>query len=184
MRIIAGTARGTKLTAPAGQNTRPTSDRVREALFNIIADRLHGAMFLDLFAGSGAVGLEALSRGAGFAVFADIKQECARIIRRNAEKIKLEDKTRILHMEAEKAVSFCAREVYKFDIIYLDPPYETTFITEALTAMEKSEIIAPNALIVAEHGGSEICEVVAGFTVSRVKRYGDTVLTFITKHES
>lgn len=180
-----------KLAAPVGAKTRPTSDRVREALFNIVRHKLEGARFLDLFAGSGAVGLEALSRGAPFAVFVDKRPECARVIRRNVEKARFVDKARILTMDAAKAVRFLAAEGQIFDLVYLDPPYLGGFGGEGLIPLVLSEIdrggvAGPGALVVAESALGDAAAVPGelGYLVTRSERYGDTALTFMEKTET
>ena len=189
MRIIAGSAKGAKLNAPAGLTTRPTSDRVRESLFNIISHDLWGAHFLDLFAGSGAVGLEAISRGAALAVFADSRAECICIINKNAEKTRLRDRARILPMEASKAIRILSREGQVFDLVYLDPPYHNkkgkNMVFWALEEIEAHSLIEAESLIIAERDGTKEHNSINGippyFELVREERYGNTVLEFIRK---
>ena len=185
MRIIAGSAKGAKLSAPDGLLTRPTPDMVRESLFNIIQDNIPGARFLDLFAGSGAVGLEALSRGAGSAVFVDSRRLCVDKIRQNAAKTRFSDKSRMLCMEAVKAARMLSDENRVFDIIYLDPPYGSGLLEKALYWVAELGLLAPGGMIVSECGGgdSELREesLPPGFSLLRQKRYGKTALHFLQR---
>ena len=178
MRIISGFARGSKLTAPSGGNTRPTADMVREALFNILAEKVQHARVLDLFAGSGAVGLEALSRGASFTVFADKSGGAVSAIRQNIEKLRVLDKSYVIQAEAVKAAAICAKERYLFDIVYLDPPYGAGLIAKAIAAVKEYGLLAPGAVVIAESGSDEKHEY-PGFHAGDVRRYGGTALNFI-----
>ncbi len=178
MRIIAGSARGMKLKAPRGKDVRPTSDRVREALFSIISSRLEGAVFLDLYAGSGAVGIEALSRGAEEALFIDHEKENILLIKENLARTGLSGKARVKKDDANKALSRLSRENFKAGLIYLDPPYSFTAIPELIQKLLDLRIAAQDGLIIVEH--SYYNRLWAGqFKEARQKRYGDTCLTFI-----
>ena len=123
MRIIAGSARGTPLLAPRGMDTRPTQDQVKESLFNMLQGAWEGGAALDLFAGSGALGLEAVSRGAELAVLVDQSKEAAQCIRRNIEKLRFQDRAELLNCDWKQAVSKLARESLRFEMVILDPPY-------------------------------------------------------------
>ena len=127
MRVIAGTARRLPLIAPEGKDTRPTTDRIKETLFNIIQDDVPGAMFLDLFSGSGAIGIEALSRGAKQAYLVEFGKEPLRCIKANLAKTHLEDQAVVLPVEVTYAVSKLEKQGTTFDIIYADPPYRSGF---------------------------------------------------------
>ena len=148
MRIISGKARGTKLYTLEGTNTRPTLDRVKESVFNIIQNRLEDAVVLDLFAGSGAIGIEALSRGASKAVLCDKSREAIEIIKKNIDKTHMEDKTQVFNVDFETCLEKVKNE--KFDIIYLDPPYETNYITKALQKIKDLDIAKKESLIIIE----------------------------------
>ena len=146
MRIISGKARGTKLYTLEGENTRPTLDRVKESIFNIIQNEIEGTKILDLFAGSGAIGLEFLSRGAEKAVLCDKSKEAINIIKKNVEKTHMEEKTQIMNVDFENCLDKLKNQ--QFDIIYIDPPYATDYILKSLkkiielnTAKEESLII-------------------------------------------
>lgn len=148
MRIISGKARGTKLYTLEGNNTRPTLDRVKESIFNIIQQDIQDSVFLDLFSGCGAMGLEAVSRGAKKAILCDKSKEAIKIIRKNIEKTKFMDNTVVLSMDFEQALNSEIKE--KVDIVYLDPPYKTDFIYKAIKLMINNLIIDKNTKIILE----------------------------------
>lgn len=148
MRIIGGRARGTKLYTLEGETTRPTLDRVKESIFNIIQQDIQDSVFLDLFSGCGAMGLEAVSRGAKKAILCDKSKEAIKIIRKNIEKTKFMDNTVVLSMDFEQALNSEIKE--KVDIVYLDPPYKTDFIYKAIKLMINNLIIDKNTKIILE----------------------------------
>ena len=178
MRIIAGTARGMRLKAPRGKEVRPTSDRVREALFSIISRRLAGAVFLDLYAGSGAVGIEALSRGAEKAVFVDHKRENVLLIKENLAKTGFMEKTRVIKGDVEITLTRLARNNYKADLVFLDPPYNFTRMNELIEKVIASRVVDEQGLVIIEHDYHNR-RWTDKFPEARQKRYGDTCLTFI-----
>jgi len=178
LRVIAGTAKGMRLKTPRGKEVRPTSDRVREALFSIISQRLVGAIFLDLYAGSGAVGIEALSRGSEKAVFIDHKRENILLIRENLARTGLSEKARVIKDDADKVLSRLSRENFKADLIYLDPPYRFSALHELIQKLFELQIAGKNALIIVEHSYHNRSWT-EQFPEARQKRYGDTCLTFI-----
>lgn len=150
MRIVAGSARGRRLVAPAGAETRPTSDRIRESIFNILGQRFDGGAVLDLFAGSGAMGLEAISRGAERAVLVERGREAAAICEQNARTLGFGDRVEILRADAAGALRTLARREGRFDLVFLDPPYaEGPGPTLALLAA--CDLLAPGVRVVAEH---------------------------------
>ena len=148
MRIISGKARGTKLYTLEGENTRPTLDRVKESIFNIIQNEIEGAKILDLFAGSGAIGLEFLSRGAEKAILCDKSKEAINIIKKNVEKTHMEQHTQIFNTDFESCLEKVKNE--QFDIIYLDPPYETDYIQKSLEKIIQLNITKEESLIIIE----------------------------------
>lgn len=150
MRIISGKYRGTKLFTLEGLNTRPTLDRVKESLFNILNFDLQNAVVLDLFSGSGALGLEALSRGAKEAFLCDNSRAAVNIIRKNVQKLKLEAFTNIINKDFEKALQDLHIKNKKFDIIFLDPPYESNFAEIAVKKIIEFELLTENGIIVLE----------------------------------
>jgi len=148
MRIISGKARGTKLYTLEGENTRPTLDRVKESIFNIIQSQIEGAKILDLFAGSGAIGLEFLSRGAEKAVLCDNSKEAINIIKKNIEKTHMADQVQLINTNFESCLEKLKNE--QFDIIYLDPPYATDYIYKAIQNIIKLNIVTKESLIIIE----------------------------------
>ena len=149
MRIIAGFAGGRKFEAPEGIHTRPTLDRVRENLFNILQYRIRDSRVLDLFAGSGALSLEAISRGASDAVLVDSDRNANRIQRKNLEQLGMDDRARVYLCDWRKAVKELETQGRQFDIIFLDPPYRMTDMRDVFAALVK--LTAPDGLIVLEH---------------------------------
>lgn len=148
MRIISGKARGTKLYTLEGENTRPTLDRVKESIFNIIQNEIEGAKILDLFAGSGAIGLEFLSRGAESAVLCDKSKDAINIIKKNIEKTHMEQYTQVFNTDFENCLEKVKNE--RFDIIYLDPPYTTDYILKSLKKIIELNIAKEGSLIIVE----------------------------------
>ena len=148
MRIISGTARGTKLYTLEGLNTRPTLDRVRESLFNIIQNEVKESIFLDLFSGSGAVGLEAASRGAKEVIICDKSKEAVQIINKNIEKTHLKDKIKLYNTDFISLLKNKITE--KLDIIYIDPTYDSDFIFLSLKEILERKLIDENSLVIVE----------------------------------
>lgn len=148
MRIISGKARGTKLYTLDGNATRPTLDRVKESLFNIIQNDIEDSTVLDLFSGSGAIGLEFLSRGAKRAVLCDSSKDAIKIIKQNVQKTHFEEKVEVYNMEFTKLVERLQNQ--KFDIIYIDPPYATDFIKISLEKIIEYELVNENTKIIVE----------------------------------
>ena len=147
MRIIAGTARGTPLKTPRGMDTRPTTERVKESLFSAIQFELAGKHVLDLFAGSGQLGLEALSRGAAEAVFVDGDKNAAAVIRENIQKTGFTGNTQLICGDSIRYLKSCRKQ---FSLIFLDPPYQTNLLKDALETVIAFDILAPNGIIIAE----------------------------------
>jgi len=153
MRIITGSARGARLKAPKGMQTRPTSDRIKESLFSILGDFVRGKRVLDLFAGTGSLGLEALSRGAEQAVFID--RATAGILRENAEHTKLLERSEIFRGDVFSVLPRLESAGRQFQLIFCDPPYHAGLWERALSAVDRSELLAPDGLLILEHGGDE-----------------------------
>lgn len=181
MRVIAGQARGCTLVAPEGLLTRPTADRIKESLFNIIQAELADISFLDLFAGSGAIGIEALSRGAGKAVFADNSLQSINAIDKNLQKTRLAERAVVLRMDSLQAIDCLSKKGEAFDIIYADPPYAKGFITKILNEIVSKELLRENGLIIVEQGSGEQLPEVAGLEVYREKKYGATAMLFLRR---
>jgi len=157
LRVIAGVARGIPLTAPMGAVTRPTSDRAKESLFNIIGENVKGAMFLDLFSGCGGVGIEAISRGAESCVFVDNSRAAVSSIKANLSKVRLADSAEVLGVSASKAIKQLAASCRIFSIVFLDPPYEGALAKETLDALAASGILSENCLIIVETSSQAPC---------------------------
>ena len=150
MRIISGKARGTKLFTLDGINTRPTLDRVKEPLFNILNFKLKDAIVLDLFAGSGALGLEAISRGAKRAIFGENNREAKKVIERNIEKTKFKDNALLINADFKKVIFFLSEKNIKCDVVFIDPPYKTDFIMQSLIEINKYDILNDDSILVLE----------------------------------
>ena len=150
MRIVSGEFSSRRIEAPKGDQTRPTLDKVREAVFSSLGGRFEGGSFLDLYAGSGANGLEALSRGFNEAVFVDISKEAVSVIRSNIRSLRCEDRTRVLPMRDMKALALLNNEGTKFDLVYLDPPYARQHNNEILAYLEKHCMLKNHARVVIE----------------------------------
>ena len=179
MRIISGQARGRKLKTLEGLDTRPTLDRTREALFNILQQRVRDARVLDLFAGSGALALEALSRGAESAVLCDQSPAACGIIRENIALVRMEDRARLLCCEASQALERLVGE--QFDLIFLDPPYHKGLIDAALEGMIRRNQLAEGGLIVAETAQDDGFDLPEGLTFTDERKYGKSRLHFIER---
>ena len=179
MRVTGGEARGRPLRAPRGRRTRPTSDRVREALFSILGSRLgdlSSAEVLDLYAGSGALGLEALSRGAAAAVFVDSGQGCARIIKANAATLGYTDRCQVLTMDALRATRLLQKQGRAFDLLLADPPYDLD-TGALLPAVVQGDLLRAGGLLVMEHCKGAPPDETAGLALQLNKQYGDTGLS-------
>lgn len=180
MRVIAGKAKGTQLRTPDGMLTRPTTDRVKEALFSILQFDLPGARVLDLFGGTGQLGIEALSRGASSAVFVDSRREACQLIRSNLEKTHLASNALVIQSDYLEYLNRC-RE--KFNLILLDPPYAEVFLENSIKRITEIDILQLGGIIAAERPlGKELPWEFQGFTRSRDYRYGKVLLTLYRKN--
>ena len=179
MRVISGRARGVRLKTPSGYDTRPTADKVKEAMFSILQFELPGARVLDLFGGTGQLGIEAISRGAKSAVFIDHSEQACRLIRENLRLAKMENEGRVIRGDY---LSFLKSTKEKFDLILLDPPYAEVFLENALKLITEIDILQSNGIIVAECPvGKELPRDFPGYTRSRDYKYGNTVLILYRK---
>ena len=181
MRVISGSARGTVLKTPDGRTTRPTSDRVKEAMFSIIQFDIPGARVLDLFGGTGQLGIEALSRGAQKAVFVDAQEAACKLIQENLRRTKMESRANVIR---GNYLDYLNRTTEKFDIILLDPPYAEDFLENALKRISEIDILQSGGIIVAERpiekGMPCDCN---GMSRSKDYKYGNTFLTIYRKDE-
>ena len=179
MRVITGKARGVQLKTPDGLKTRPTADRVKEALFSVIQFDVPNTRVLDLFGGTGQLGIEALSRGAKSAVFVDADEKACSLIRENLRRCKMEAEGQVIRSDYLSYLDRCRQ---KFDIIFLDPPYAEVFLENALNKISEIDILESGGIIVAERplGKELLCEF-SGFSCSRDYKYGQTLLTLYRK---
>ena len=179
MRIIAGTLKGRRLVAPRGPTTRPTADQVRIALMDTLTPWLDGVRFLDLFAGAGGVGLEALSRGAAHATFVERDARAVDALQRNVATLELEKAARVVPEEVRRALARLERQRERFGVVFLDPPYETELIPGVLAALGTGRLLSPPALVVAQHLTKRTPAGEAGvLRAYRTRRFGETTLTF------
>lgn len=182
MRIISGKARGTKLYTLEGQNTRPTLDRVKESLFNIIQNEIQESIFLDLFSGSGAIGLEAVSRGAKKAILCDSSKEAINIIKKNIEKTHMQEQVELYQVSFIKLLQEKTNE--KIDIAYIDPPYNTSFVFEAIKLMLENDILKESSIIIVETDQEErIIQEINNLEIEIIdqRKYGRAHLIFLKK---
>lgn len=183
MRIIAGEARGRRLYAPVGEETRPTADRIRESIFGILGARVPGAQVLDLFGGSGALALEALSRGAERATIVDASAKAISCIRRNAQAVLGEDveRAQIIRADYRRAME---RMRDGFDLVFLDPPYRMEAVyADALVGLRDRGLLLPGATIVLERAAARVVSLPGGFSALDTRRYGETCVEFIGEGE-
>ena len=179
MRVISGKARGVTLKTPSGMTTRPTGDRVKEAMFSIIQFDLPGAKVLDLFGGTGQLGIEALSRGAAKAVFVDQDRNACNLIRENLKRTKLEQSGTVVQSDY---LSYLRSTGEKFNIILLDPPYAEVFLENSLKLITEIDILQSGGIIVCERPlGKELDLDFSGFSRSRDYKYGSTLLAVFRK---
>jgi len=178
MNIIGGIHKGRTISMPKGAKIRPTSNKVREALFSILSNRVIDAEVLDLFAGSGSLGIEALSRGAARSIFIDNNINCIKIIRYNIKDLELLPQSKIMQLDAMQGIKKLSTDT-KFDLIFLDPPYFNDWIKKALIKIDQYDILKTLGLAVCEHHKKELLpEKIGRLTRFKENRYGDTVLSF------
>lgn len=179
MRVITGTARGHKLKAPKGMATRPTADRVKEALFNMLEHKVLNSRFLDLFAGSGSIGIEALSRGASQAVFIEKNTPAWQIIRENLNHTGLTDRAETYRQDAVTALDMLGKKGRTFDLIYVDPPYLKGYEENVLRKIETCGLLAEEGIVAVESSKNDLLpEQVGQLIIVRREKYGDTLLNF------
>jgi 16S rRNA (guanine966-N2)-methyltransferase len=178
MRIIAGAFKGRRL-APVKGRTRPTAAKVREAIFDILGPAVTGVRVLDLFAGTGALGIEAVSRKAASAVFVEDHPEAVKALRRNLEDLGLQDQTRVWPLPVAEALKKLAAAKERFGLAFLDPPYGRGAAQAALQALDSLNLLLPGAMVVVEHGHRDtLPEVSSHLQCTALRRYGDTQVAF------
>lgn len=181
MRIVGGNFKGKKLYSITGRKIRPTADRLRESIFNILSTQVQGSNVLDLFSGTGALGIEALSRGARRVVFVEKSQIALSVIRRNVRACALEKRVKIISWDIEKNLNCIESDTPAFDLVFMDPPYNRSIIPTALLNLHKSRSVKKAACIIVEHSILEpILENHAAFIISDQRKYGKSLVTFLT----
>lgn len=179
MRILAGSLKGRRLRAPRGATTRPTADQVRLALMDALAPRLPGARVLDLFAGAGGVGLEALSRGAAASTLVERDARAVAALHANVQTLGVGDAARVVRGDVAAVLALLAREGARFDVVFLDPPYDTALADATLRLLGDGGLLAPGALVVAQHFTKRAPPAAVGrLRATRTRRFGETTLTF------
>lgn len=178
MRVISGTAKGRPLKAVPGVGTRPTTDKVKEAIFSMIGPYFDGGQVLDLFAGTGGLGIEALSRGMDKAVFIDIEKKSIDTIQHNLQTAGLKDQAEIYRTDAARALKALGKREQQFQLVFLDPPYKMKVIAELIGTMEEYAIVDAETTIVVEHDAKDVQEdAIGSFQQQRRADYGDTAVT-------
>ena len=180
MRIIAGAARNRRIDAPEGKNTRPTLDRVRENLFNILQTRVYSSTVLDLFAGSGALSLEALSRGAAFAVMCDSDRDANRIERKNTETLGFSERAEIWCCDWHTAVRKLKERQMTFDLVFLDPPYRMNDLREVFDSLEP--LVREDSLVIVEHEAGKAFLFGERYMITDERKWGFCGITFLQKN--
>lgn len=179
MRVITGSARGRRLSELSGKDTRPTTDRVKEGLFNVIQFDIEGRRVLDLFAGTGQLGIECLSRGAAHCTFVDQRKDAAALIRENLRTTRLEERARVVQGEA---LSFLQRAPERYHLIFLDPPYDSNLLNSTIKTIAGIDILAGNGIIICEsRADQELPELPLPFQKSKDYRYGRIKVTLYRK---
>lgn len=185
MRIIAGYAKGRKLKSPENQDIRPTSDRVKEAIFSMIAFYIPGKIVLDLFAGTGNLGLEALSRGAKFSVFVDNNREALKLVNQNIKLLGYKDKTSVVFSDALKALDLFRKRNEKFDIVFIDPPYRQSLYGEIIQSIAENDIIDRSGILIIEHPADiKLKDEYEGLKKIKEKKYGNTSITILKREDN
>ncbi|MDR5658308.1 16S rRNA (guanine(966)-N(2))-methyltransferase RsmD [Serpentinicella sp. ANB-PHB4] len=184
MRVIAGTARGIQLITPNDNEIRPTKDRTKEALFSAIHNYLYGKNVLDLFAGTGSLGIEALSRGARKCYFVDNRKESLDLVHENLKKSKLTSDGQVLLMSASQAISKLSSDGIQFDIVFLDPPYSKDILNNILSQISIEKLVHPDSIVIAEHEADiELDEEIEMLTKFKTKKYGKSEISFFKYEE-
>lgn len=184
MRVITGTAKGRALKAPKGLTTRPTTDRVKEALFNILGPKVVGAKFLDLFAGSGGIGIEALSRGAQEALFIEKDPKALDVIKANLVLTGLGHRAMVLSGDVYKNLDYIGRQGQEFEFVFMDPPYLKDFEEPVLAKIDSLKLLALGGKVIVESSKRDnISTQVGSLAAFRREKYGDTHLTFYSQTE-
>jgi len=181
LRIIGGEFKGKRLKSVKKSKIRPTSARAKTSIFDILKDEIVGKRILDLYAGSGALGLEALCRGADFTVFVDSSHKSTAIIKKNIEDLNFKEKTRVFNLDSLKFLRRESEEEEKFDIIFCDPPYQKEILPKVLDLIAEIDILKENGIFILEHHKKEKLKQKGNLVLVKEKKLGDTVLSFFIK---
>jgi 16S rRNA (guanine(966)-N(2))-methyltransferase RsmD len=181
MRVISGLSRGRKLKTPKGRNLRPTSDRVKESIFNILGKEVDGKAALDLFAGTGSLGIEALSRGASHVVFVEKGNQAVRLIEQNVAGCDMRSRSEIIQNDVHRAIGILERRRNCFDLIFMDPPYEKGLVRQTLRRLQHRTIYHQGSILVIEHDRREpLPEPLKHWTLLLQRRIGDTLVSILS----
>jgi len=184
MRVIAGKCKGRPLKAVPGMSTRPTTDKIKESIFNIIGPYFDGGQGLDLFGGSGGLGLEALSRGLDKVIFVDRDRKAVEVIRQNIAFCGFEKQSEVFCNDANRALKALIKRGLKFTHIFLDPPYKLKELEAIISVIEQAQLLSVNGIIVAEHGGDiELPATIGELMLTRKETYGNTTAISIFKYK-
>jgi 16S rRNA (guanine966-N2)-methyltransferase len=182
MRVISGSARGRTLKAVPGISTRPTTDKVKEAIFSMIGPYFEGGLVLDLFAGTGGLGIEALSRGMDKGIFIDIEKKSVDTVQHNLAAAGFSDKAEIYRNDAGRALKLLAKRGLQFDLVFLDPPYKNKAIAELITSLEELVLLEPNAWIIVEHDAEDdLADKIGSLQLKKRAEYGETAITIFDR---
>jgi len=183
MRILSGTAKGRKLTAVKTGETRPTRDSVKESIFGMIQGHVEGSIVLDLFAGTGNLGLEALSQGAKKAIFVEKHRTCLRALTRNRDLCGFQDRAEVISLDVEVALRALMRRAEKVDLVFIDPPYGGGYVDKTLRFINAHDMVREGGVVVVEHGSEEnpSCQW-KSLSLEKRKRHGNTVITIFQRH--
>lgn len=181
MRVISGKVRGLKLNTPKNEDVRPTTDRVKESLFNIVSPYIMESDVLDLFAGTGSLGIECLSRGANKCVFVDVSKESISIVKSNIKKARVENESIVLNLDFKDAINKLKIQNNKFDVIFMDPPYYKNMFIDALEKIDEASLLKEDGIIIIEHDTKDkFPDKIKNLIQTKSKKYGNTTLTFYT----
>jgi len=184
MRVIAGKARGTRLQSPQNMDIRPTSDRVKESIFSILQNELIDAVVVDLFSGTGNLGIESLSRGAKEAYFVDQSKASINIIEYNLDKTRLKSQAKVIHTNAMAGIKLLAAKGIQANLIFVDPPYDHGLIEPVFNAIEAEKFLAVDGMVIVEHRRTALLpEAVGSLYLVRKKDYGNTSISFYQLRE-
>ncbi len=184
MRVISGTRKGLPLKAVPGSGTRPTTDKVKESIFNMIGPYFEGGLAVDLFAGSGGLGIEALSRGIDTCIFIEKDPRAVPTIYENLKKCKLEDQAEVYKADATRAIKALEKRQARVDLLFLDPPYEKVGYYELINQFVEKNLLTDRAIILCEHEkGVDLQERYGAFTLSRKELYGSTIISIYRQEE-